>query len=52
MINTTLGKTEQATQIIPLPEVFGLTFKQMEHMADTILKIGEHMNFVKDWNFN
>jgi hypothetical protein len=33
-------------------EVFGLTFKQMEHMADTILKIGEHMNFVKDWNFN
>lgn len=30
-------------------EVFGLTFKQMEQMADTIVKIGEHMNFVKDW---
>lgn len=30
-------------------EVFRLTFKQMEKMADTILKIGEHMNFVKDW---
>ena len=30
-------------------EVFGLTFKQMEQMADTIVKIGEHMNFVKVW---
>jgi hypothetical protein len=30
-------------------EVFGLTFKQMEQMTETIVKIGEHMNFVKDW---
>jgi hypothetical protein len=30
-------------------EVFGLTFKQMEQMADAIVKIGEHMNFIKDW---
>jgi hypothetical protein len=30
-------------------EVFGLTFKQREQMADAVVKIGEHMNFVKYW---